>query len=406
MKLRFVAGFLIAASAIACGARGGTVPSTAFVSHGTPAAAATASPQAIITLGVPPGGSSKAGMDISLKVGGGKLRPFLFDSGSQGFFIYDNALGKNYTSTHVPAHNTYGSGIHYKGTVVNADVVFTTAAGPFTAVGAPVVRVTSATCIASKPTCPAQVSSTNCPNTAKNPPPKPGQAGIRCLEEGRKLYGTFGVDLEPSVYATASPSATAIVHNLLYYIAPTFIIHQHQLQLGIAPSAVRAFTMIQLTKASPLPSALPNGARPWLAHAPLCFTLGKYVTQPVCQGTLFDTGASNVNFKGGVTVKIPTTKPCNYARKGILVTMSFPASAGGKPIASFPSGYTGNYNAVVFTKPNPGKAATTNTGLTFYNRDEIYFDAVKGRVGLSPLPAPGNVGTKRCGPGSKSGFEP
>jgi len=217
------------------------------------------------------------------------------------------------------------------------------------------------------------------------------------LEEGRKLFGTFGVDLGPSVYSTSRPAAkSAVIHNLLYYIAPTFVIDQTQLQLGPNPAAVLNFQMIPMVAASPLPTAMPNGARPWLSHVPLCFTIGKYVKKPVCQPTLFDTGASDVNFKGGVTAPVPTSAACSpYAVKGLLVTMSRPHDES-QPLATFKSGYVQNYNALRFTTPRPGKTPTTNTGLTFYNRDEIFFDAVKGRIGLLLLRKPGTIGIATC----------
>jgi len=37
-----------------------------------------------------------------------------------------------------------------------------------------------------------------------------------------------------------------------------------------------------------------------------------------------------------------------------------------------------------------------NTGLTFFNRNEILFDAVNGRIGLRALSTPGDIGTHVC----------
>jgi hypothetical protein len=69
----------------------------------------------------------------------------------------------------------------------------------------------------------------------------------------------------------------------------------------------------------------------------------------------------------------------------------------GTVLGSFNSGYLANWNAVVLATPKPrAPAEDVNTGLTFYNRDEIAFDARLGRIGLRSLSERGRLVQKGC----------
>jgi hypothetical protein len=408
---RIVVAILVSAAVVACASHAQLLPGTSTAPlSAVRSAAATPAPHAIITLGLIPSSSSKPGLDITLQVGGGPSKPFLFDTGSQGLFIYDNAIGKSYTATGVKATNTYGSNIVYDGSVVLTTVTFENANRKLVTGMVPVVSVDSATCVPNT-TCPADYKvAANCPNVAANPPRIPGVAGIRCLEEGRGLYGTFGADLGPTMeppVSSAKATKQQVVYNLLYGIAPwssTFIVDQTQLQLGPDPHALGTFKMIAMTPAT-LPTALPNGAKPWASHAQICYTISRYVKTPVCRGSLFDTGASDFDFQGKPAT-IPTDPShCEALIKGLKIGMYTPGSTAGAytQIESLTTGYTSNWNAVVTSKAKTGKKPQVNTGLTFYNRDEIFFDAVHGRIGLSPLAQPGTIGKKLC---TTTGQEP
>jgi hypothetical protein len=68
----------------------------------------------------------------------------------------------------------------------------------------------------------------------------------------------------------------------------------------------------------------------------------------------------------------------------------------------FKSGTTQNWNEVRLETPTPTESPQVNTGLTFYNRNAIAFDAVRGLVGLKPLQAPTHHFESDCDEGEVS----
>ncbi|HEY1976176.1 MAG TPA: hypothetical protein VGG89_06520 [Candidatus Baltobacteraceae bacterium] len=378
------------ASAVACSTHSGIVPGLQPVSS----AAATPAPHGLLPLHV--NGADKAGLNLRLQVAGGSPLPYLFDTGSSGLWVYFNAAGprKNYKSTHLRTTNTYSSGIVYEGTVVRTNVAFENG---LTAASVPVVIVDGAGCATKS--CPAQVTAQNCPNVYKRHPRD--HAGVLCLEEGRALFGTFGADIEPALVPSPSPPATAppgpvVLYNVLFGIAPwatTFVVvAPHELQLGPRDAATAGFTYVKMSP-KPLATDLPNGARSWERDVNLCYTIGSYVKR-ACIATVFDTGAHNVEFQTETPFAIPTQPAgCEFVVKGLAFAL---ARGDRTTIGSFSTGYSANYNAAHLATPKPGKTPEVNTGLTFYNRDEILFDAAHGRVGLRPLPAPGHLARSGC----------
>lgn len=350
---------------------------------------ATPPPHAVIPLHV--NRADKAGLNLVLNVAGGSANPFLFDTGSAGLWVYFNAFGprSNYVSTGVRATNKYSSGIEYEGTVVDTEVAFQ---GGLKAARVPVVLVDVARC--STKGCPADVSAQNCPNVFKNPPKQ--HAAIYCLEEGRGLWGTFGADLEPTVVATPSPPV--VLFNPLFGIARwayTFIVTPHELEIGPNALAVANFTELSMTPKT-LPTTLPFGMRGWKRDVTLCYTIGNFVSH-ACIPTLFDTGAHDIKFETAAPFAIPTQPAgCGYVLRGRAFALT---AAGGALVASFQTGYSTNYNAIHLATPKPKSTPEVNTGLTFYNRDEILFDARFGVVGLHPLASPGRIGRFGCGSG-------
>jgi hypothetical protein len=382
---------LTLASAVACSSNSVLVTPL----HGNSnAAAATAPPRGLVPLHV--NSSDKAGLNVRLRVAGGPIKPFLFDSGSNGLWVYFNAAGarKNYTSTHLRARNAYSSGIVYLGTVVYTGVTFENG---YAARTVPVVIVDRASC--KKQNCPADVTPQNCPNVYKHRPKL--HASIYCLEEGRGLWGTFGADLEPAIVPSPSPPATAppnpiVLYNALFGIAPWstsfIIVAPHELQLGPRDAATANFTYVKMT-AKPLPTTLPNGARSWDRDVTLCFAIGSYLKRS-CVATLFDTGAQDIHFETPGPFAIPTQSAgCGFVAKGAAFALT---RRDGTSIGSFKTGYSTNYNAVRLATPKPGETPEVNTGLTFYNRDEILFDAARGRIGFLALSGPGHLARSRC----------
>ena len=412
--LRLTFGALAIATAVACTSHAQFLPgssSYAIRARELGFAKPTPTPHAIIALGRLSGASTKSGMFIRVQLGGERPRPFLFDSGSQGFWMYANVFdpsAKGYKSTGVTAYNQYGSDITYSGTVYTGPISFVDSnIGKLTTQDVPFVVVQTAGCVTGT-TCPATPSLDNCPNVFRHQR-HAKDAGILCLEEGRKLFGTFGADLEPTVEpkgAKGGPN-TAVLYNTLYGLgswATSFMVNQTQLELGPKPNLYRDFTTIlmdQLPK--PLPTKLPNEARGWLLHVHLCYHLAGYTKKLVCLPSLFDTGAADMSFRGSppTTKSVPIYAPCNVLAKGIPATVTVESNgAAGPVLGSFATGYTTNYDAVKFLKPKKGKPDYVNTGLTFFNRNEIYFDGVRGFIGLHALSKPGNIGTSPCSKGA------
>lgn len=392
---RTLLALLLFSSAIACSSRASLVPNTDGFAPSLSYLTSTPPPHATIPLYH--NKREKAGLSLRLSVGGAAVKPYLLDTGSAGLWAYFNAFGpaKNYMNTHVSVSNTYSSGIIYDGTVVYTSVGFE---GRLVAKSVPVVLVTSASCTKKIKNCPAAVTQKHCASVYKNPP-KTG-AAILCLEAGRGLFGTFGADLEPTVVPTPatganSPSTQPVLYNVLFGIASwssTFVITPNELQLGPNPPALRGFEFIKMRPTAE-PTMLPNGALGWKRDVNLCFAIGSYVKR-YCVDTLFDTGATNIHFQTSAPFAIPTSSPnCGFVVRGQALTLSRPNRA---LMASLKTGYKPDWNAMLLETPKPGKTPEVNTGLTFYNRDEILFDARTGRVGLKSLQTPGHLGQKGC----------
>jgi len=366
----------------ACWSQGSVPPRSA--AGDSAAISATPEPHAIVSFGINTG--NDPGLNLALRVAGGSQQRFLFDTGSSGFWVYPNALGKSYTTTTYTVTNSYGSGIVYNGTVVYATVDF---GNGLVTTSIPVVRVDSASCENTRPNCPAHPSATHCPGVN----PKKRDAGILCLEAGRKLFGTFGADLEPTLIPSGK-SAVFELYNAIFAIqkpwANAFIVSSGELQIG--PRSLLGFALLPMTPKS-LPSPMPNGAKGWKRDVTLCYTVGKRL-RGQCYDTLFDTGAFDINFQA--TVNLPlNTKRCGFGlvTKGVAFTL---AQKNGATLSAFPAGYVANWNAVRTTSPKPSSTPQVNTGFTFYNHDEILFDARKGRVGLRPLVTPGRIAQTGC----------
>ena len=66
----------------------------------------------------------------------------------------------------------------------------------------------------------------------------------------------------------------------------------------------------------------------------------------------------------------------------------------GTLLAGFDAGQMANWN--VITNHGPQGPLRVNTGVTFFNRDEVLFDAINGRLGLRKLTTPGQISRTGC----------
>ncbi len=379
----FVGGLVVMAVLAGCGQRQSPIPSSREIALRT--VASTTAPHARLTLGINTG--DDPGLNLTFRVARGPAEHFLFDTGSAGLWVAYNAMGKGYTRTPYTMTNTYSSGIVYEGTVVYAPVDFGNGlvTGPV-----PLVRVVRASCTAAISDCPAAVNARNCPGISPSAP----HAGVLCIEQGRKLDGTMGADLDVTRVPAKPKPAKLELYNVLFAIkhswASRFIVAQTDLEIG--PRSTSGFSLVKMKhKSAPVP--LPNGAMAWKRDVKLCYSIGARVSH-YCVDSLFDTGAKDINFQ--TTASIPAnTRRCNAALALRGQTFRLRTKSG-KVLASFTTGYLANYNMVRLATPKPNSAPEINTGLTFYNRDAVLFDARSGHLGLRPLSSPGKIGRKGC----------
>jgi hypothetical protein len=216
------------------------------------------------------------------------------------------------------------------------------------------------------------------------------------LESERGLWGTFGADLQPKPIAQGAHKSD--LYNALFGLGRAWT------SFAIAPSSIDAspnttgFTMIAMRPGPATNERLPNGAKSWMRDVRACYAIGDPTIYSDCLPTLFDTGASAVTMriKGGSSLPMQGTEHCGNVLKAGTSFSALTTEKNGKLLARFMSGTTQNWDEVRVETPAPSESPQVNTGLTFYNRDEIAFDAVHGSVGLRPLHPPVHEFEKNC----------
>ena len=280
-----------------------------------------------------PNTGDKPGFNVVASVGGGPQRAFLFDTGSNGLYVYPDAI-KAYTPTTYQVENTYGSGIHYTGIVVRTTIDFGN--GLVTA-NMPVVLVQHADCAPDRPHCVAEPGGRSCPSVSPGP-----DAGIACLEAGRRLYGTFGASLGSTPVPKSAPT-TELVNPLFWIAQPwasSFSVTPSAITFG--PFDTSAFTMLAMKPGTPFAEALPSGARPFARNVTICYTVGRGLDN-ACYPTLFDTGAANVTFADATGLPVRRSRCGRMVEPGTRFQAALPD---GRSIADFQTGYERNWNLV------------------------------------------------------------
>jgi hypothetical protein len=378
--LRFAGGVVVALGvlvAAACAAHSGFSP----IPGSETAGAALRSTAVSRSIPLIANSRQKSGFHVQLSIAGTKTRSFLFDTGSGGLWVYANAIAspkQPVRDLHIEVQNTYGSGLHYDGEAVETAVDF---GNGLSANNVPLVRVDNAYCVTSG--CKALYGTGNV---------------IRRLESERGLWGTLGADIEPKPISAGGHKSD--LYNVLFALGRAWT------RFAVTPTDVEAspsmtgFTTIAMTPGPVTNGALPNGAKSWMRDVPVCFKITDSGTiYSGCAATLFDTGAEvGITFQTTAAARIPVKQTAHCGR--ILAPgKTFSASTAGSHgelLADFKSGVTQNWNEVRITTPAPSASPQVNTGITFYNRNEIGFDAVRGRVGLRPLDPPAHNFQTNC----------
>ncbi len=360
-----------------CGAHG-SVPGLPSAGSNTRMLSPNAAPRSIPLI---KNDQDKSGFHVQLSVAGTKTQDFLFDTGSGGLWVYANAIAnpKNKVrDLHITTHNKYGSGLYYEGELVESTVSF---GQGLSIASLPFVSVAKAYCLTAS--CKKKYGS--------------GSNIIDSLEKDRGLWGTFGADLEPR--ALSSGTHKGELYNGLFGLSAAWTI------FGVTPTAIEAspstngLLSIPMIAGPKTNGQLPNGAQSWQRDVRACYAIrGTSTFFSRCLRTLFDTGAAGVMLRSAGTQSIPTlaSQHCGTIVVGSN-TVTLSAGSSGSRIGGFATGVKQNWNEVKVTAPNPTSSPQVNTGLTFYNRNEIIFDAVHGSISFKHLhPAVRNF-VENCG---------
>ncbi len=375
MTPRSVAFFAVAALAVAaCESHEGFggLPSAGGL---TPALRANVLPTSIP---LTPNSGDKSGFHVQLSVAGTRERSFLFDTGSGGLWVYANTIAhpkKAVKDLHIAAQITYGSGLHYDGEVVETTADF----GNGLSAALPLVRVEKAYCVTNA--CSKLYGRGNI---------------ITRLEAERGLWGTLGADLEP--IAVSEGKNKSELYNLLFALGSVWTRFAVTLKAVLASPPRSGFTKLDLLPGPTTNQPLPNGAKSWKRDVRVCFAIARGSVFSGCLTTLFDTGAEvGVTFQTQDASTIPTvsTRCGSILKPGEKFSARAPG-ASGPLLTAFAAGETQNWNEVRVATPKPSSTPQVNTGITFYNRNEISFDAVHGRVGLKPLDPPAHNFESDC----------
>ncbi len=325
---------------------------------------------------------NKPGFHVQLSIAGTPDKGFLFDTGSGGLWVYANTIAKPRKPVHdlhIAASITYGSGLHYDGEVVETTADF----GNGLSARLPLVRVEKASCVTSS--CTKLYGSGNL---------------ISRLEKERGLWGTMGADLQPIPVSQGANKSD--LYNLLFALGDVWT------RFAVTPKAIVAsppetgFKALDMQPGPMTNQPLPNGAKSWKRDVRVCYSIANGTIFNGCITTLFDTGAElGVTFETNDAGKLPTegTTCGSILEPGEAFAANAPGE-GGALLTRFAAGVTQNWNEVHVATPKPGATPQVNTGITFYNRNEISFDAVHGRVGLKTLHPPAHNFESNCGTGA------
>jgi hypothetical protein len=385
MGFKSLLGFVFGAlSVAACTAHNGFAGLPTAGSVG-PALLTSAEPTSIPLIA---NAGRKSGFHVQLSIAGTPAKGFLFDTGSGGLWVYANTIAKPkkpVRDLHIAAQNTYGSGLHYDGEVVETTADF----GNGLSATLPLVRVDKAYCVTSG--CTKKFGKGNI---------------ILLLEKERRLWGTMGADLQPKP-VSQGPNKSDL-YNLLFALGNVWTRFAVTPKTVLASPSETGFTTLDMLPGPKTNQPLPNGAKSWQRNVDVCYSIRRADASAKgsifngCLTTVFDTGE-----EAGVTLntedasKLPTesTNCGSILKPGKLFAANAPGESGAL-LTQFAAGVKQNWNEVLVATPQPSARPNVNTGITFYNRNEISFDAVHGRVGLKPLDPPAHNFESDCAAGA------
>ena len=320
---------------------------------GTSAASAGARPPATVPVTVLDGQGSSQGArpTVDVRVGNSNPVPVLLDTGSSGLHIFNTAVntgtGSGVTLTSQPSNITYSGGHRFTGVVANAVVTIGSYA---TKMPVSFAYVEQASCIASKPTCPAS-------------------GGIPGFEQSG-TYGILGIGTQSSGGGIISP-----ILGMSGSLGKKWSLHlagaSGTLTLGARLPVARSATTIPNE-----PDRVVAGSALWAdSSLPLCLSVGQ--SQRV-RSRLFDSGTYTMQISGPVLGQAPTIAGTDHVVAGTPVSVSL--SGASAPFWTFTAGTTKSADLVTV---RTGQGPFVNTGVQAFYDYTITYDDTSGQILLS-----------------------
>jgi hypothetical protein len=288
---------------------------------------------------------------VEVRVGNSNPVPVLLDTGSSGLHIFNTAVNtgtrSGVTLTSQRSNITYSGGHRFTGVVANAVVTIGSYA---TKMPVSFAYVEQASCIASKPTCPAS-------------------GGIPGFEQSG-AYGILGIGTQSSGGGIVSP-----ILGMPGSLGKKWSLHlagaSGTLRLGARLPAARSATTIQMRQiGSSAGSAL------WAdSSLPLCLSVGQV---NACVPGLFDSGTYTMQISGSVLGRAPTIRGTDHVVPGTPVSVTL--SGASTPFWTFTAGTTKSADLVTV---KTGQGPFVNTGVQVFYDYTITYNDTSGRIRLS-----------------------
>jgi hypothetical protein len=256
--------------------------------------------------------------------------------------------GSGVTVTDQASNITYSGGYRFKGVVASAVIQF---GGAMTTGPVSFALVQSASCIVSKPDCPAA-------------------GGIQEFESDKGVDGILGIGMQSSEGGVTNP-----ILGMAGRLGRKWSLHldgsSGQLVLGARViGSGRPVARFQLQ-----PDGTSGGHPLWSdSQIPLCVSAGSI---DACVPALFDSGTPSTQISGSPFDQVPTVPGTTQVVSGTQFTV---ASSGESPFWSFVAGSDKSADLV---RVISGKGPFFNSGVQAFYDFTITYDALKGHVTLT-----------------------
>ena len=344
-----VAFGLLGIVAAACGTSSGSSSTTTSASTTSAPSSATVS----VPISVSTDSSGVMRGIVRVEVGGGPSVPVLLDTGSAGLRILPKDVGSGIRATGQTDAAAFGGGNELTSTVVATTV---TIAGVSTSSSTKVSLIQSSGCATGATSC------------------TPGQAASD-LFEGSGAVGILGIAM-----ADGSVAATPIYSPLLQLSAP----FRNGFTLSLPIQGTDSFTLgtptstaatVTLPLQPATPSSYPNGMPAWQKDVDLCWTLND--KEHGCGSTDLDLGNPQTVIAPGAIPGLPSGAT---ADPGLPISVT---TAGGQSVWSYTATNTPGQGLTIVTAL-PG-TTQFNTGIGIFTTHMVGYDAVDGRILVTPL---------------------